>query len=214
MASNAIRDHYDSLSERYEHRRNRAFFQAATHWLLSSLGPAPKRVLEVGCGTGGYLVEMIRAGHDAVGVELSAGMCRVASERLTSIFGGELERVRQVDFQEEPGFPGPFDAIVSLDSWELFENPGTVLSRAAELLLPAGRVLIMTANPRARWLIEFLEWTGIKPLRPAFWFGQSAKSDVQRAAGNHFRIGASGTLFWGLECWYILERLDTANAKK
>jgi SAM-dependent methyltransferase len=65
-------------------------------FVLKQLPPAPRRVLEVGCGREGGLVELLaRAGYDAVGVDPHAP---------------EGDRFRRLEFQE---LDGEFDAVVA-----------------------------------------------------------------------------------------------------
>jgi Methyltransferase domain len=67
-------------------------------FVLKHLPPAPQRVLEVGCGREGGLVELLAgAGYDALGVDPHAP---------------EGDRFRRVEFQELD-FDGEFDAIVA-----------------------------------------------------------------------------------------------------
>ncbi len=205
MDTHAVSEHYDRLSGAYDRNRHPAFFARATSWVLAELGQAPRRVLEVGCGSGGYLQAMLEAGHDAFGVDLSKAMCQVAVRRLAARDPSFAGRVRQADFQETPGFEGPFDAVLFLDSWEFIERPDRAIQQLRRILRPSGTVLLMTPNPVARPLIELLERTRIKRLRPAFWFHQSSPRVIHRLFSPTFHITARGTLFWGLERWYRLE---------
>lgn len=167
-------------------------------------------MLEVGCGTGGFLELLLQAGHEAYGVDLSSEMCQLAATRLSRLNPSFSAHVRKADFQETPGFPGPFEVLLLLDSWECIENPRQVAENASKVLVPSGTVLLMTPNPAARPFIELLEKTGIKPLRPAFCFGQSSESSVRRVFSPAFRIVKKGKLYWGLERWYRLERTESS----
>jgi SAM-dependent methyltransferase len=51
-------------------------------WLLERLGPACRSVLEPGCGSGRMLAALAREGVDAVGVDLSPAMVRLAERRV------------------------------------------------------------------------------------------------------------------------------------
>ncbi len=57
-------------------------------WVLEVAGAAPgRRVLEVGCGNGVYLRELVRRGVEVVGCDLSIGMLRAAGRAAPRING-------------------------------------------------------------------------------------------------------------------------------
>ncbi len=45
-------------------------------FLLSCLGTAPKRILEIACGSGRILVPLVKAGHTVVGLDMDEAMLR------------------------------------------------------------------------------------------------------------------------------------------
>lgn len=53
--------------------------------------PVPKRVLDVGCATGGFLAEAKKDGWDAVGVEMAAEAVQVARQAFAlEVFTGDI----------------------------------------------------------------------------------------------------------------------------
>jgi len=80
-----IRAHYDELSAAYQRDRNHRFFDTSVATYLELLGPSPGRVLEVGCGTGDNLLELLGLGFDAArlsGNELLPERLALARQRL------------------------------------------------------------------------------------------------------------------------------------
>lgn len=69
----------------------------------------PRRVLDLACGTGNVLRELLRRGYDAEGADLSPGMLRIAERKLP--VGTRLwqQDARALDLPGEP-----FDACVCL----------------------------------------------------------------------------------------------------
>lgn len=53
--------------------------------LLREVTPQPKRLLELGCGTGGHALELARMGLDVNGIDLSAAMVQRAVERRAAV---------------------------------------------------------------------------------------------------------------------------------
>ena len=144
MGDREIRAHYDELSAAYQRDRNHRFFGASVAKYLELLGEEPGRVLEVGCGTGAYVAELLRRGIDAHGVDFSPQMCEVAKAtcRAVGFDGGAQDDalIRCADCEEGMGFDGVFDRIALVDSWESFPNPGKVIRHAEAALAPGGRL--------------------------------------------------------------------------
>ena len=101
------------------------------HWL------PPGRVLEVGCGHGGFTALMNWAGYEAVGLELSPWVQQFAEET----FGAPMVRgpLESQDFDDND-----FDIIVMLDVLEHLPDPCATLGHCARLLKPDGLLLIQT----------------------------------------------------------------------
>jgi cyclopropane fatty-acyl-phospholipid synthase-like methyltransferase len=92
-----------------------------------------KRVLDVGCGPGHYLVELAaRGAREAVGVDFAAEMLALA--RQTAAARGVEDRCRLAggDFLALE-LEGPFDATVAIGYFEYLEDPVAHLRRMREL---------------------------------------------------------------------------------
>ncbi|WP_432094205.1 class I SAM-dependent DNA methyltransferase [Streptomyces sp. bgisy100] len=75
-AFDAIGDRYD---EAFPHKDGQL---AAGQWLAGAL-PAGSRVLDLGCGTGmPTAAQLVAAGHQVVGVDLSPGMLKLARDKI------------------------------------------------------------------------------------------------------------------------------------
>ncbi len=116
-----------------------------TELLLAALrerAPPPARVLDVGCGTGGFLVELAALGHDAEGVSPAPELTRRARERLARAGRGEV-RIFECRFEDFPPAEraAHYDALVFSESFQ-YVSPPTALERAQGLLRPGGHLLI------------------------------------------------------------------------
>ncbi|HEY1816652.1 MAG TPA: class I SAM-dependent methyltransferase [Kofleriaceae bacterium] len=103
------------------------------------------RVLDVGCGTGGLLTGLARAGYtDLWGVELSDYAARLAGERSGA-------RVSAGDVVGADLPKNTFDAINATEVIEHLRDPRAFFARVYELLAPGGVFLYTTGNARGAY---------------------------------------------------------------
>ncbi len=103
----------------------------------------PGVMLDVGCGSGHYLLEMQHKGWEVHGAELSEGAAEAGRRAGLDIRGGELM---------ESGYqPKSFDFIRSNHSFEHIPNPDDVLQEIRLLLKDDGKVFIGVPNIKGLW---------------------------------------------------------------
>jgi ubiquinone/menaquinone biosynthesis C-methylase UbiE len=104
--------------------------------------PAPRRVLDVGSGTG-YLLRQIAArapqAVELVGVDAAAQMVRVAQDTTAD------PRVRFLAGTAEhlPGPDGVFDLVVTTTSFDHWADQQAGLRECARVLIPGGRLVLV-----------------------------------------------------------------------
>ena len=96
------------------------------------------RILDVGCGSGDYLLFMRNLGWDAWGVEIEAGVCEMLQQRGVQMHQGELQEARFPD--------GFFDWVTMNHSLEHVPNPRGVILEVARILKPGGSVFVGVPN--------------------------------------------------------------------
>jgi SAM-dependent methyltransferase len=113
----------------------------------SHLPTPPATVVEVGCGRfGGFVPRLRDSGYEALGID------PVAPE-------GDL--YRQIEF-ERSDLPEPVHAVVACTSLHHVADPGEVLDKIANALVPAGLVIVVEWDWKrfdeatARWCFERL----------------------------------------------------------
>lgn len=102
-------------------------------------GPGTKRILDVGCGGGGFVMHSLERGHDAWGVEANTALRKFLSP----------EALKRVHFGLAEDFPcqgEQFDVITFWDSFEHIECSFDILDRLAALLKPGGIVFMRVNN--------------------------------------------------------------------
>jgi ubiquinone/menaquinone biosynthesis C-methylase UbiE len=135
----------------------------------------PRRILDVGCGTGKLAHRLARdlPGSRVVGCDFSRGMLAHARSRDAAL------RLARADAQRLPFADGCFDAIVSTEAFHWFPDPDAALAGFHRVLAPRGRLLVAFVNPplellsrAARsvsvWLGEPLRWPTPAALRRQF----------------------------------------------
>jgi ubiquinone/menaquinone biosynthesis C-methylase UbiE len=116
-------------------------------WLVEHIGAARGRVLDIGCGTGNYAIELAKLGFQVVGVDFSTRM--LANARAKAVARGlENLEFRRADFNREWPFPGGSqDCALSIYSMQVVADADFFLSEIARVLVPRGLLLISV--PRA-----------------------------------------------------------------
>lgn len=101
-----------------------------------------RRVLDIGCGHGGFL-DMIRERFDErFGVEIDGARARTSHEH-----GHHVARV-DLDRTGLPFRGGVFDTVVMLDVLEHVREPLPILQEACRVLRPGGEIFVSTPNIR------------------------------------------------------------------
>lgn len=112
-----------------------------TTFLRVSLPYTRAAILDIGCGTGSLSVVLAGLGHTVTAVDVSPSMISIA-KRKAEAHGVQVEfRVMDAAFPQLPG--RQYDAIVCRHLLWTLPQPDRVLSRWADLLKPAGRLILI-----------------------------------------------------------------------
>ena len=141
--------HYVDHADRYD--RQLAPFTEA---LLEQVRLTPHRsLLDVGCGCGALTLAAARIADSAVGVDISAPLTEVASERART---AQIDNVEFVvaDAQTYAFAPGTFDLVVSQFGLMFFDDPVGAFSNLRRSLAPGGRLAFVSWQglPANEWL--------------------------------------------------------------
>lgn len=138
---------------------------------------AGRRILDVGCATGGFLAEASAAGWQCTGVELSADAAQVGREQfgLNVIVG---------DIHSPDLHVGSFDVLTMWHVLEHLIDPVAALRRARDLLAAGGYLFIELPN----WgslgrIVKGLRWAQLKPPEHINFFTPKSLALACRSAG-------------------------------
>jgi cyclopropane-fatty-acyl-phospholipid synthase len=112
--------------------------------ILDALALRPgARVLEIGCGWGGFAETAARDGLQVTGLTLSTEQHAWATKRLADAGLGDRARFLLQDYRDEAG---RYDAIVSIEMFEAVGEPywPSYFQTLSRCLLPGGRAVVQT----------------------------------------------------------------------
>lgn len=173
--------------------------------LLGGALPPPRRVLELGAGSGAMAQRLADLGYAVTASDLFAGSFRPLDpiDFVTADLNGPFAA----------GLPGDLEAVVALELVEHLENPRHFLRQVRALLPAGGQLLLSTpniANPvsqamflrtgRFQWFrdVDYAEQGHITPLSP--WVLERALEEAgfvireERAVSSAFRRPKGGGL--------------------
>jgi SAM-dependent methyltransferase len=110
--------------------------------LIGALPPPPARVLDIGCGTGHVLVQLLERGYAVDGVIPSASLARAVRERLAARPAGDT-RLFECGFEDFPAkdMAGRYDVALFSESFQYIPMDAS-LAVAHEILRPGGVMVI------------------------------------------------------------------------
>jgi 2-polyprenyl-3-methyl-5-hydroxy-6-metoxy-1,4-benzoquinol methylase len=164
-----------------------AYFSGARRDIVDRLNTgAEGHILEIGCGdgsTGELVLKSNKAGH-YVGVELFPAAAKIAADRLSRVFEGNVETL-------DLGLPSAsFDALIASEVLEHLIDPWGVLAKLGTLVKPGGQLFISSPNISSRHVIAGLlkgrfEYTpsGIMDQSHLRWFTPTSFARMAEMAG-------------------------------
>jgi ubiquinone/menaquinone biosynthesis C-methylase UbiE len=144
--TNVIRDHWDARAGTFDHEAGHGLVdedqRLAWHRLIEELvGSAPRRVLDVGCGTGFLALRFAELGHDVAGVDLAPLMIEQARANAARS-GLELD-LAVADGSSLPFPDASFDVVVARHViWNL-PDPDRGVAEWQRVLRPGGLLALV-----------------------------------------------------------------------
>jgi SAM-dependent methyltransferase len=139
-------------------------------------GPPHGKVLEVGCGGGQLLLNLRDVGWQATGLEIDEHAVRAARAHGLNVFQGGIATTEI----SETGF----DLIILNHVIEHLSDPVGCLRKCAAMLVPNGRLVIVTPNSDGLSHRRFgHSWRGLEVPRHLVLFSPRSLEAAARAAG-------------------------------
>lgn len=149
--SKSMSNNYNDLAEEYADKGT-SYYQQSRPEMLQFIPADTKRVLDVGCSSGGFgkLLKAERAGIEVWGIEPDQTAAAIASEGLDRVING-LFSPALAEIQNEA-----FECIVFNDVLEHTANPSEILEQCKQFLSPGGSIVASIPN-----ILHFYEITNI-----------------------------------------------------
>ncbi|MHB9073703.1 MAG: class I SAM-dependent methyltransferase [Desulfobaccales bacterium] len=134
------------------------------------------RLLDIGCGSGAFLVKMAKLGWQAEGVEVDPAAVAQAHSQGLEVRCGTLEEQRYPE--------SVFDAITMFHVIEHVHEPVELLAECWRLLKKGGRLVVMTPNTTSWGHRIFKEnWRELDPPRHLTLFSPDSMRLLAKQAG-------------------------------
>ena len=178
--------------------REYQYLDTQRHEILPYLPDSVRRLLDVGCGYGGFgaFVRETR-GAEVWGIEPNSGAAEQASRR--------LDHVIQATVEAASGVPdGSFDAVTFLDVLEHLVDPWAVLAAGRRWLRQGG--IVVASVPNVRY------WPVVKEYVYRGSWHYTTTGVLDRTHLRFFTRSSLGELFQ--EAGYAVQRIEGINAMR
>lgn len=198
-----IRHDYGRLVKDYE-QRWRGFLAAPHRWVLDRLD-APRKVLDLGCGTGQMLVLI----HDnfertsLTGIDASPAMLSIARAK------APYAAFREADLEHLPPPEETYDTVLSINVLHHLNDPEGHIGSLHDLCAENGRVFLcdFAIEGGAMWLAERF-WRLFHPAHHKAY----ARAALRRLLTARFNIEDEAMLspdrFWRLQIYQLRKAAD------
>lgn len=116
--------------------------------VLEMLRPGQgEKILDVGCGTGIFTFDVLAAGADVVGLELSLPMLLWARKKLKR----HAFRMVQGDMRNLPFADNAFEKAISVTAIEFIQDARSAVSELFRVTKPRGHIVVATLNSFSPW---------------------------------------------------------------
>jgi len=121
--------------------------------ILEMAGPLEdRRVLDIGCGDGTYLLAAAEAGAEATGVDRSTEMLEAARRRAKE--RGARVALEAADAGSLPFADGTFDVVLAVTVLCFIEDAARVIREMRRVLRPGGRVVVGELGRWSLWALR------------------------------------------------------------
>ena len=175
--------------------------------LVANTVSPPAAVLDVGCGGGGFMIELARRGYTVRGLEPDPAARARAVDRGLQVDAATIEELVVSSWQER------YDAVVMRHVLEHCLDPRTAIRVARSLLKPSGILIIEVPNNAAAGVLQngkTWHWLDV-PRHLNFFTGRSLERLINEANMDAVEVGYRGYVRQFNQKWLRQEELIRAR---
>jgi ubiquinone/menaquinone biosynthesis C-methylase UbiE len=171
-------------------------FQAELEYLLQHL-EGSREVLSVGCGPAVIETGLSERGFRVTGLDVSEEALACAPDYVRTVAG----RAEEMDFPKSS-----FDAVIYVASLQFIEDYKKAIEKTAQVLRPAGKLIVMLLNPESAFFKEKAEdpTSYVRKIR------HTNLGEVESAIAEHFHTQTE--YFMGVKDGKIFKSQEPAEA--
>ncbi|WOX55808.1 MULTISPECIES: class I SAM-dependent methyltransferase [unclassified Methanoculleus] len=141
---NGVRRYWDYGSRFYDTAPGSGGDEERLLWkenLSRAIGSGPKKILDVGTGTGVIALLLAELGYSVTGVDFSRGMMEVARKK--ALAGGSAVRFLEGDVENLPFEDGTFDCVTARYVLWTMVDPEKAVREWVRVVRPGGTIVII-----------------------------------------------------------------------
>jgi ubiquinone/menaquinone biosynthesis C-methylase UbiE len=144
---------YNSIAKVYNRRYEENDYSGIQQCLLNFVGEQSEGVLEVGCGTGHWLITLANNGCKVCGIEPNPKMLEIAREKLPGavLISGQAE---SLPWKEET-----FSRVFCINAFHQFKDSQKFISEARRVLKKNGGIMVVGLDPHTGldswWIYDY-----------------------------------------------------------
>ena len=123
-------------------------------------------MLDVGCGTGDFCIELERAGLEVFGIDSVSSMLKIAKSKITSLFSILNSQFSMADAHSLPFLDNSFDGITIGFALRHLEIP-IFFDEARRVLKPKGKIVILEVSSPKSLLLRWFHRLYLQRIVPA-----------------------------------------------
>ncbi|HTL52635.1 MAG TPA: metalloregulator ArsR/SmtB family transcription factor, partial [Planctomycetota bacterium] len=174
-------DFFQKSGSRWDEIRKGIVGQDALSQGLMALLPETLTVLDIGCGTGGFLTRIAPFVKNAIGVDIAPAMLKLAGERLAQA-GLSNVRLVESDMQKLSLPDHAVDVVFLTLVLHHAPSPRAAIDEALRVCKPSGTVVVtdIVAHDQ-EWVREAMGdiWLGFEPQQVETWMRQAGLGRIQ-----------------------------------
>ena len=119
-------------------------------WAIETFDIAPRKAIDIGCGTGTNVIWLAQQGFEVVGVDISESAIQRATRKADQ--AGAACTFAAIDFLHDPPPGGPFALAFDRGCFHSFDSPqerGQFAKSVAAILAPGGLWLTLAGSTDA-----------------------------------------------------------------